>query len=110
MTRQIERDIQKKPVDGRCRLCLTKDETIQHITSGYEQLAGTYYVNRHNSLVKYICWTLGKKHNFEMELLWWKENLAQPQIKENSSAKFMWEIPVLMDVTVAKNSPNSIHK
>nr|XP_037866951.1 uncharacterized protein LOC119628520 [Bombyx mori] len=109
ITRQIERDILKKSVDDKCRLCLAKDESIEHIISGCEKLAGTYYVNRHNNIVKYIWWAIGRKHNFELDSLWWKVNLTQPQIKENSSAKLMWEIPVQTDVTIKHNRPDIIY-
>lgn len=109
MTRQHKRDILKEPVDGKCRLCAIKDETTQHIVSGCEKLAGTYYVKRHNNLVQYVYWCLARKHNIEVSSLWWKETLTQPQVKENSSAKILWEIPVQTDVTVTHNRPDIIY-
>lgn len=65
ITRQHERDVLKRAVDGKCRLCGVKDETAQHIVAGCEQLAGTYYTKRHNNVVQYVYWTLLKKHNLE---------------------------------------------
>ncbi|XP_045774312.1 uncharacterized protein LOC123873502 [Maniola jurtina] len=109
MTRQHQRDILKEPVDGKCRLCATKDETTQHIISGCEKLAGTYYVKRHNNLVQYVYWCLAKKHNFEVSNLWWKEILTQPQVIENATAKILWEMPVQTDVTVTHNRPDLIY-
>ncbi|KAI5645288.1 hypothetical protein NE865_02836 [Phthorimaea operculella] len=70
VTRQHERDILKKPVDGKCRLCGTKDETAQHLVAGCEKLAGTYYTKRHNNIVQYVHWTLLKKHDMESTSLW----------------------------------------
>uniref|UniRef100_A0A2H1WTY9 SFRICE_034963 n=1 Tax=Spodoptera frugiperda TaxID=7108 RepID=A0A2H1WTY9_SPOFR len=61
VTRQHERDVLKRAVDGKCRLCGVKDETAQHIVAGCEQLAGTYYTRRHNNVVQYVYWTLLKK-------------------------------------------------
>lgn len=109
VTRQHERDVLKKPVDGKCRICGSKDETAQHIVAGCEKLAGTYYTKRHNNIVQYVHWTLLKKHGFECENLWWKEHLLQPQIKENDTAKIMWEIPVQTDITVTHNRPDIIY-
>lgn len=109
LNRQHERDILKRAVDGRCRLCLTKDETTQHIVSGCEKLAGTYYTKRHNNIVQYVHWTLAKKHGFEVSNMWWKENLTQPQVRENDTAKIMWEIPVQTDVTIVHNRPDIIY-
>uniref|UniRef100_A0A2A4JIH0 Reverse transcriptase zinc-binding domain-containing protein n=1 Tax=Heliothis virescens TaxID=7102 RepID=A0A2A4JIH0_HELVI len=109
MTIQHQRDILKEPVDGKCRLCVTKDETTQHIISGCEKLAGTYYVRRHNNLVQYVYWCLAKKHNIEVSNLWWKETLVQPQVKENETAKIMWEMPVQTDVNVTHNRPDLIY-
>ncbi|CAH2106948.1 unnamed protein product [Euphydryas editha] len=109
MTRQHQRDILKEPVDGKCRLCASKDETTQHIISGCEKLAGTYYVKRHNNLVQYVYWCLARQHKMEVSNLWWKETLTQPQVKENNSAKIMWEIPVQTDVTITHNRPDLIY-
>ncbi|XP_067135867.1 uncharacterized protein [Centruroides vittatus] len=83
MTRQYQRDILKEPLDGKCRLCTTKDETTQHIISGCEKLAETCYVKRHNNLVQYVYWCLARKHKIEVPNQWWKETLIQPQVKEN---------------------------
>ncbi|CAH2093003.1 unnamed protein product [Euphydryas editha] len=109
MTRQHQRDILEEPVDGKCRLCASKDETTQHIISGCEKLAGTYYVKRHNNLVQYVYWCLARQHKMEVSNLWWKETLTQPQVKENNSAKIMWEIPVQTDVTITHNRPDLIY-
>ncbi|KAL4720156.1 hypothetical protein ACJJTC_018526 [Scirpophaga incertulas] len=92
MTRQHQRDILKESVDGKCRLCACKDETVQHIISGCDILAGTHYVKRHNNLVQYVYWCLAKKHRIEVSSLWWKEKMIQPQVKENESTKILWEI------------------
>ncbi|KAJ0179572.1 hypothetical protein K1T71_005284 [Dendrolimus kikuchii] len=108
-TKQHQRDILKAPVDGKCRLCVTKDESAQHIISGCEKLAGTYYVNRHNNLVQYIYWCLARKHNIDVSPLWWHENMVQPQIKENNQAKILWEMPVQTDITVRHNRPDLIY-
>ncbi|CAH2093004.1 unnamed protein product [Euphydryas editha] len=109
ITKQFERDITKKSTDGKCRICAEKDETIQHIVSGCEKLAGKHYVQRHNNIVQYIFWLLSKKHNFETNEFWWKDSLKQPQVKENDTAKLMWEMPVQTDVTVDHNRPDIIY-
>ncbi|XP_062530455.1 uncharacterized protein LOC134200814 [Bombyx mori] len=109
VTRQHERDIMKRQVDGRCRLCCIKDETTQHIVSGCEKLAGTYYTKRHNNIVQYVFWSLAKKHTFQVSDLWWREHLTQPQVRENEGAKIMWEIAVQTDVTIVHNRPDIIY-
>ncbi|KAL4706910.1 hypothetical protein ACJJTC_012369 [Scirpophaga incertulas] len=86
---QHQRDILKESVDGKCRLCACKDETVQHILSGCEKLAGTHYVKRHNNLVQYVYWCLAKKHRIVVSSLWWKETMIQPQVKENNSTKIL---------------------
>ena len=35
--------------DRKCRLCKKHDETAQHLLAGYEILAGTEYLGRHNN-------------------------------------------------------------
>ena len=109
ITRQHERDILKRSVDGKCRLCVSKDETVQHLLAGCEKLAGTYFVKRHNNLVQYIFWCLARKSKIEVNKLWWKEELKQPTVRENSIAKLMWEIPVQTDVTIVHNRPDLIY-
>ncbi|KAL4714207.1 hypothetical protein ACJJTC_002844 [Scirpophaga incertulas] len=109
MTRQHQRDILKESVDGKCRLCACKDETVQHIISGCDKLAGTHYVKRHNNLVQYVYWCLAKKHRIEVSSLWWKEKMIQPQVKENESTKILWEMPVHTDITVTHNRPDLIY-
>ncbi|XP_023234042.1 uncharacterized protein LOC111633665 [Centruroides sculpturatus] len=88
---------------------INEDETMQHIISGCEKLAGTCYLRRHNNLVQYVYWCLARKHKIEVADQWWKEILLQPQVKENSLAKILWEMPVQTDVPVSHNRPDLIY-
>lgn len=108
-TRQYRRDIMKEPIDGKCRLCICKDETIQHIISGCKNLAGSYYVKRHNNLVQYVYWCLAKKHSIKVSNFWWKETLKQPQVEENETVKILWEFPIQTDITIVHNRPDLIY-
>jgi hypothetical protein len=109
MTKQFIRDIARQPSDGKCRLCGQKDETVQHIVSGCEKLAGTLYIKRHNNLVEYVHWCLAKKHGIDVAKLWWKEKLTQPKVTENETTKLLWEIPIQTDSTITHNRPDIIY-
>ena len=59
-TNYVSSKIWKIGNDPKCRLCRKENETIQHITSGCEMLAGTQYMRRHDLVGKYLHWTILK--------------------------------------------------
>lgn len=94
-------------IDGKCRLCGEKDETVQHITSGCSILAHNLYIHRHNNIVKYIYWVLMQKHNFNINREWWKNELKN--IIENSEAKILWETTIQTDTIIPHNRPDIVY-
>ena len=41
-------------MDPKCRLCDRFDETIDHLVSGYPELAKTEYIHRHNKTAAHM--------------------------------------------------------
>ena len=62
-TRNYQKYILKEQVmTDKCRKCNSQSETIEHILSGCESLAGTKYLERHNKAAAIIYFELLKIH------------------------------------------------
>mmetsp|Transcript_15362 Transcript_15362/g.22431 ORF Transcript_15362/g.22431 Transcript_15362/m.22431 type:complete len:143 (-) Transcript_15362:88-516(-) len=57
-TNNIKKKIWKKDVLPLCCLCKRHDETVAHLISGYSSIAKKKYTPRHDSVAKYIHWTI----------------------------------------------------
>ena len=47
-TRYYSKHIIQKVTTDKCRMCNSQPETVEHIISGWQILAGDQYLNRHN--------------------------------------------------------------
>ena len=60
-TRWYQHNILKKPdLEPKCRVCGHFDETIDHLVSGYHELAKTDYIHRHNKAAAHMHWKICK--------------------------------------------------
>ena len=61
----IKTRIDKTQQNNKCRLCIDRDETINHIISECRKLAQKEYKSRHNWVGKGIHWEMRKKFKFD---------------------------------------------
>ena len=74
--------------DDKCRLCGDQRETVQHILSGCQKLAGSEYVKRHDNALK----VLAVKWAVDNELLpaetkWYTERWENGKVIESNGKK-----------------------
>ena len=64
-TRRIMKNIDKKDVQDKCRLCGERDETVAHIVSECKQLAQNEYKKcRHDKVAAMLHWSLCQQYGF----------------------------------------------
>ena len=64
-TNQQQARIDKTKQNSKCRLCVDRDETINHIINEASQLAQKEYKTRHDWVGRVIHWELCKKFKFD---------------------------------------------
>ncbi|XP_067939842.1 uncharacterized protein [Watersipora subatra] len=105
-TRQLQTKVYHTRDNPRCRLCKYAPETIQHITSGCEQLAGNAYTERHNHVAGVVYRSLCDEYG-----------LNKPQhrgggtpckVNENDHAKILWDLYIRTDKHVLANQPDIV--
>ena len=106
-TRNYEKVIIRCRPDDSCRVCGNDHETISHLISGCEQLAGTAYVERHDRVVKYIHWCLCKDlHVPELATSWFNHKLEG--FIEKDATQIYWERPIVTDRPITANKPDIV--
>ena len=95
-TRWYPYEIPKKPdVDIKCRLCGRFDETIDHLVSGFPELAKTEYIHGHNKAAAHMPWKICKEFGIEVKERWYEH---EPKtFTENDSVTILWDMPIHTD-------------
>ncbi len=104
-TRAIQAKIYKTHANPKCRMCNEHDETVQHITSGCKQLAGTAYMEWHNQVAGIIHRNICKEYNLETPENWWD---TPDKVTENEKAKILWDFHIQTDKQVMANQPDIV--
>ena len=78
--------------DGKCRLCKTFDETVQHLLAGYEILAGTEYLVRHNNalMVLAVSWAV-KRELLPANTAWYTVRWEKGHVLKGNGFMFCWD-------------------
>ncbi|XP_044760812.1 uncharacterized protein LOC123318260 [Coccinella septempunctata] len=107
-TRVYAKHIMKLQVETtKCRLCNIAEETIQHLSSGCSQIAGTKYLTRHNDMGKVVHQLICLRE----ELLphFTPHHLYSPQaVLENDQTKIYWDLTVVTDRGAEHNRPDMV--
>ena len=79
-------------VDDKCRLCGTYSESLDHLLSGCEKLAGSDYLKRHNNALLVMVSEWGKDYGLiEKDTKWWELSWEKGKVLENDRAKIVWD-------------------
>ncbi|XP_044757740.1 uncharacterized protein LOC123315901 [Coccinella septempunctata] len=107
-TRIYAKHIMKLQVETtECRLCNIAHETIQHLSSGCSQIAGTKYLARHNDMGKVVHQLICLRE----ELLphFTPHHMYSPQaVLENNQTKIYWDLTVVTDRGAEHNRPDMV--
>ena len=95
--------------DGKCRLCGKYTETVQHLLSGCEMLAGTEYLRRHNNalMVLAVSWAI-KKGLLPEDTAWYRERWKKGHVLEGEDAKLYWDFEHAMRKETTARRPDLV--
>eukprot|EP00957_Ditylum_brightwellii_P016058 1209807-Ditylum_brightwellii.AAC.1 len=94
-------------VNPLCRLCCKENETISHIVSGCEQLAGTKYTKGHNKICQYLHWCIMQDNKVPVNPNWqWHK--PKPATIITSHLLITYDMTQKVEVTVTANLPDIV--
>ena len=102
-TRNYQKVICGQQVESKGRMCSQHEETVDHIVSGWEVLAKTKYVSRHNNATAYLHWSICKDHDLKIT----PETVMH---NKDKNLTIMWGMPVDTDRTITANRPDIVVK
>ena len=89
----------KTQQSSKCRLCVNRNETINHIISECSKLAEKEYKTRHDWMSKVINWEMCKKLKFDHMNKWYMHNPAS--VLENDTHKLLWDFDIQTDPLIS---------
>ena len=105
-TNHIKVGIDKTQQNSKCRLCVDRDETINHIISECRKLARKEYKSEHDWVGKVIHWEMCRKFQFDQKNKWYMHNPAH--VPENDSHKLLWDFNIKTDHLIPARRPDLI--
>ena len=94
-TNHIKTRLDKTQQNSKCRLCVDRDETINHIISDCNKLAQRDYKATHDWVGNVIHWQMCKKFKFDHTNKWYMHNPAP--VLENATHKLLWDFNIQTD-------------
>ena len=94
-TRWYHHNILKKPdVDPKCRLFGRLGETIDHLVSGFPELAKTEYIHRQHKTTAHIHWKICKEFGIEAKERWYEH---EPKaVTKKDSVTILWDMSITL--------------
>ena len=89
-----------------CVDCVGKGESLQHITSGCENLTQKEYKRQHDNVAKKVHWDICKKNGLE-QIEKWYEHAPERAVK-NEEIKVLWDINIQCDNLIEARRPDLI--
>ena len=107
-TNWIRRNIDKKNISAKCRLCGENDETIAHVLSECKQLAQNEYKKvRHDKIAAAIHWHLSKKYGFQCGEKSYQHFVSKDNsVLENDEVKILWDFSIQTEQKIEHNRPD----
>ena len=105
-TNHIKVRLYKAKQNSKCRLCIDRNETINHIISECSKLAQKDYNTRHDRVSKVIHWELCKKFKFDHTNKCYMYNTAV--VLENDTNKLQWDFDMQTNHLISVRRPDLI--
>lgn len=105
-TNCIKVKIDKQVGSPMCRLCGSKEETVDHLVSSCSKIAQTDYKSRHDKVAANLHWSLCKQFGFQRAEKWW-EHRAEKAL-ENEEYKLLWDYDIQVDRTIKERRPDLV--
>ena len=95
--------------DGRCRICFSRDETVEYLVAGCRVLANSEYLTRHNRALMILTVAWAKEYELIGEdTVWYKERWERGTALENGKAKLVWDFEFNLRKTNTSRRPDLI--
>ena len=105
-TNAIKAKIDKSQANEKCRLCKSKEETVNHIVSGCQNLAQKEYRRRHDTVAKALHWDILRQKGFPHEPQWYKHD--PEAVVENDKFKILWDFTIQTDHIISARRPDIV--
>ena len=105
-TNHINGRIDKTQQNSKCRLCVDRDETINHIISECSKLAQKEHKAKHDWVGKVIHWEMCRTFQFDHTNKCYMHNPAP--VLENDSHKLPWNFYIQTDHLIPARRPDLI--
>lgn len=92
--------------NDKCRKCKAEPETIDHILSACQILAGTKYIERHDRVATIVYLELLKMYSFEIDTNTKYYQYKPEPVIENTRVKIYWNKQIITDKTISHNKPD----
>ena len=94
-TRTIRAMIDKENISMVCRKCEKANETLGHLASGCEALAGKEYRRRHDRMGLRVYWEVCKLYGVKCAEKWYEETPDEVRISKDGKVEIWWDRKVV---------------
>ena len=95
--------------DGRCRICFSHGEMVEHLIAGCRVLANNEYLTTHNRALIILAVAWAKEYELIREdTVWYKERWERGRVLENGKAKLVWDFEFNLRKTNRSRRPDLI--
>ena len=105
-TNAIKANIYKLKISPMCRLCGTKEETVDHLVSCCSTIAQTDYKGRHDRVAAMLHWSLCGQYGFPRTQNWWSHQAEK--VLENDDYKLLWDFAIRTDQVISHHRPDIV--
>lgn len=105
-TRYYQKNVLKKPVDSKCRICHKAEEHVSHVIAGCSALAPSEYTQRHNKVAAYIHWTICKEIGLPVADKYYEH--SPDKVAQHNNVVLLWDVPIITDRTILANRPDIV--
>lgn len=105
-TRYYQKNVLKKTVDSKCRICHKAEEHVSHVIAGCSALAPSEYTQRHNKVAAYIHWTICKEKRIPVTDKYYEH--SPDKVTQHNNVILLWDVPIITDRTILANRPDIV--
>lgn len=92
--------------DPKCRMCGRADETIMHLLCECSVLASRDYKLRHDTVAKYVHWSLAVRCGFQCCSKWYEH--VPENVMENDGCRLFWDSIIMCDRFIEHRRPDIV--
>lgn len=98
--------IMRISTDSKCRMCKAAEETVTHLLTACEKLAGSQYLNRHNEVAKIIHRNICREYGIPTPERVWHHNPLS--VTDTERVKLLWDFEIRTDHRIQARRPDIV--